>query len=61
MVGADLASKPIRVGVLIDPPLAQHIVDDVVLATFELVADEFAASGAVTRPVDFVVRHVRGS
>lgn len=54
------APTAIRVGLLIDTPLPESVVTGTILATFRLVADEFAASGAITRPVEFVVRHVLG-
>lgn len=54
------APTAIRAGLLIDTPLPESVVTGTILATFRLVADEFAASGAITRPVEFVVRHVLG-
>jgi branched-chain amino acid transport system substrate-binding protein len=52
--------KPIRIGFLLDTPLPQSTIDDVILATFELVRDEFVQQGLIDRPVDYVVRTPRG-
>jgi branched-chain amino acid transport system substrate-binding protein len=56
----DLGPKPIRIGLLLDSPLPQTTIDDVVLATFELVREEYAEQGLIDRPIDFLVRNVRG-
>jgi branched-chain amino acid transport system substrate-binding protein len=56
----DLAPKAIRVGLLIDTPLPAEVLDRTILATFQLVADDFTSAGSLSRPVEFVVRHVRG-
>jgi branched-chain amino acid transport system substrate-binding protein len=52
--------KPIRIGFLLDTPLPQSTIDDVILATFELVRDEFVQQGLIDRPIDYVVRTPRG-
>jgi branched-chain amino acid transport system substrate-binding protein len=52
--------KPIRIGFLLDTPLPQSTIDDVILATFELVRDEFVQQGLIDRPIDYVVRSPRG-
>jgi branched-chain amino acid transport system substrate-binding protein len=56
----DLGPKPIRIGLLLDSPLPQTTIDDVVLATFELVREEYAEQGLIDRPIEFLVRNVRG-
>ena len=56
----DLAPKAIPIGLLIDTPLSEAVLNETILPTFELVADDFAKGGSLSRPVEFVVRHVRG-
>jgi ABC-type branched-subunit amino acid transport system substrate-binding protein len=56
----DGGPKPIRVGLLIDTPVGQTVIDEVIVPTFQLVLDEFTRDGQITRPVEFVVRTVRG-
>ncbi len=60
MVEQEPLPKAIRVGLLMDTPLPEVVVNETILPTFELVADDFSKDGALSRPVEFVVRHVRG-
>ncbi len=56
--------EPVRVGLLWDyladgaTPGAQAHAD--ILDSLQLIAEEFRASGAIDRPVEFVLRHVSG-
>ena len=56
----DVVPKAIRVGLLIDTPVPQAVLDETILPTFELVAEDFAQDGSLSRPVEFVVRQVLG-
>ena len=53
--------SPARVGLLFDHVRdPEHPIDETVIPTFELVAEEYAKKGLLDRPVEFVVRAVQG-
>ena len=54
--------NPVRVGLLIDyaEEGKDTMLDDIVLATFRLVAEEMRESKALDRDVEFVIEQVRG-
>jgi hypothetical protein len=56
----DLTPKAIRVGLLIDTPIPDDVLEETILPIFRLVADDLAHDGSLSRPVEFVVRQVRG-
>ena len=54
------SSDTVRIGLLIDVPHWGPTIDDVLLATFRMVEDEYRAEGLIDRPIEYVVRIVPG-
>jgi branched-chain amino acid transport system substrate-binding protein len=60
MSNAPASPDTVRIGLLIDVPHWGSTIDDVLLATFRMVEDEYRAEGLIDRPIEYVVRIVPG-